>query len=73
MSQLARLLNYLESHDGITVLEAFQELKICCLHKRIAELSPKVARMGYIIEDEWETTSGGARVVRHRLNHVAYG
>lgn len=73
MTQKAKLLTYMQTHDGVTVLEAFQELHICCLHKRISELKPVLAQMGYILNDEWETTSGGARVVRHRLERVALG
>lgn len=74
MTQNARLLSFLETHpDGITVLEAFSELKICCLHKRLSELEPTLAGMGYVIDDKWEKTPGGARVVRHRLVRIAYG
>ena len=70
MGQLAKLLDYVETHDGVTVLEAFSELRICSLHSRLAELR----RLGINFEDSWETTPGGARVVRHRLNSkVAYG
>lgn len=73
MTQKAKLLAYLQTHDGVTVLEGFQELRICCLHKRLAELEPVLAQLGYILNDEWETTSGGARVVRHRLERIAIG
>ena len=73
MTQNARLLTYLEAHDGITVLEAAYELQIFCLHKRLSELQPLLARMGYVLNDEWETTTGHKRVVRHRLENIAYG
>lgn len=72
-SQVQRLFDYMQTHDGVSVLEAFQELKICCLHKRIAEMVPLAAKQGFIVDDQWETTSGGARVVRHRLERVAVG
>lgn len=73
MSQKSKLFDYLLTHDGISVLEAFSELKICCLHKRLSELEPELAGRGYVLDDTWETTPGGARVVRHRLAKVAYG
>ena len=73
MTQNSRILAYLETHDGLTVLEAFSELRVCCLHKRLSELQPVIAKMGYILDDEWETTAGGARVVRHRLSRVVLG
>ena len=68
LSQNARLLAYLESHDGITQLEAFTELKICRLSERIREIERE-----YIISHDPEKTSGGARVVRYRLERIAYG
>ena len=72
--QNARLLSYLETHpEGVTIFEAMFNLGIGCLHKRLSEISPIVAKMGYIIDDEWETTSSGARVVRHRLTRINYG
>ena len=68
------LIDYLEHHpEGITIFEAMFNLGIGCLHKRLSEIEREVSRRGYIIEDEWETTSKGARVKRHRLTHVAYG
>jgi len=71
-TQNARLLCYLESHEsGITIFEAMFELGIGCLHKRLSELQPIITKMGYILDDEWETTPGGARVVRHRLSRIA--
>jgi hypothetical protein len=73
MGQKAKLLSYLQTHDGITVLEAAYDLKVFCLHKRLSELEPVLTQMGYILNDEWETTSGGARVVRHRLERIAIG
>ena len=38
-SQCQRLLAYLKRHKkGITTMEAFRELGITCVHKRIAEI-----------------------------------
>lgn len=70
MSQNARLLNYLESHqNGITQLEAFNAIGCCRLSERIRELE----RLGFTIDHEPEKTPGGARVVRYRLTKIAYG
>lgn len=69
-SQLARLLNYLERHDsGITQLEAFNTLGICRLSERCRELEKR----GFLIDHQPEKTSGGARVVRYKLERIAYG
>jgi len=68
MSQNAKLLTYLESHDGITQLESFNTLGICRLSERIRELE-----RFYLIEHQPEKTQSGARVIRYRLNKVAYG
>lgn len=38
MNQKQALLNYLKRNQGITTWVAFDQLGICCLHKRIAEL-----------------------------------
>mgnify|MGYP001574898448 CR=1 FL=1 len=70
MTQNARILNWLESHDdGITTLEASDNLRICRLSERIREIE----RLGFLIEHEPERTSGGARIMRYRLLRVAYG
>ena len=68
-TQNAKLLNYLESHDGITQLESFNALGICRLSERIRELE----RHDILIEHEPEKTTAGARVMRYRLNRIAYG
>lgn len=74
VTQNAKLIDYLQTHsEGVTIFSAMFELGIGCLHKRLSEISPKVAKLGYIIEDEWEKTPGGARVVRHRLTRINYG
>ena len=61
--QNLRLYEYLKTHDGVTTLEAFTYLGICRLSERIRELEDD----RYIIDRQWETTQGGARVVRYRL------
>lgn len=68
-SQNARLLAFLESHEGVTQLEAFNALGCCRLSERIREIE----RAGYLIEHEPEKTPGGARVIRYRLTRIAYG
>ena len=70
MTQNARILNWLESHDeGITTLEASDNLRICRLSERIREIE----RLGFLIDHEPERTAGGARVIRYRLQRIAYG
>ena len=69
MTQNARLLNYLETHDGVTQLDAFNALGCCRLSERVRELE----RLGFLIEHEPERTAGGARVIRYRLQRIAYG
>jgi hypothetical protein len=70
-TQCQRLLAYLKRHPkGITVLEAFQHLGICCLHKRIGELeSYDLSRdhVGHTITRTRERTQGGATVTRYKL------
>ena len=63
-TQCQRLLAYLKRHKkGITVLEAFQHLGICCLHKRISELE----QAGHRITRTPEVTPGHATVTRYKL------
>ena len=70
MTQNAQLLNWLESHNnGITTLEASDNLRICRLSERIREIE----RLGFLIEHEPERTAGGAGVIRYRLQRIAYG
>ena len=70
MTQLDKLMNYLESHDGITTLEATIQLGICRLSERIRELE----REGVSVRHDPEKTPNGARVIRYRLDDkVAYG
>ena len=69
MTQNARILNWLESHDeGITTLEASDNLRICRLSERIREIE----RLGFLIDHEPERTANGARVIRYRLQRIAY-
>ena len=43
-TQCQRLLAYLrKNRKGITTMEAFEHLRITCVHKRIAELEAKLA------------------------------
>lgn len=63
MTQLPRLLAYLQTHAGITQLEAFNTLGCCRLSERVRDLE----RLGYVIEHRPEKTQGGARVVRYLL------
>ena len=63
VGQLARLLTYLQEHDGITQLEAFYALSICRLSERCRELE----RHSYLIGRTPERTVSGARVIRYRL------
>ena len=67
MTQLPRLLNWLETHDGITQLEAFNGIGCCRLSQRVIELEA----LGYVIEHRAEKTKGGARVIRYRLLKAA--
>ncbi len=69
MTQNAQLLSYLETHDGISTLEAMERLRILRLSERCRELE----RLGYLIEHEPERTSTGKRIMRYRLLRVAYG
>ena len=70
MTQNARLLNFLERNPaGITQLEAFNTLGCCRISERVRELEG----LGYLIEHEPERTTSGARVMRYRLQRIAYG
>ena len=68
MSQCAKLLAYLEAHDGISTLEAMEQLRICRLSERIRELE----RHGIVIEHEPDR-SNNARFIRYKLLRIAYG
>jgi hypothetical protein len=69
MTQNSRLLEWLWSHDGITQLEAFNAIGCCRLSERIRELE----RGEYLIQRTPERTASGARVIRYRLERIAYG
>jgi hypothetical protein len=74
-TQCQRLLAYLKKHrKGITTMEAFRELGITCLHKRIGEIDGK-----HIGSDDYgyaicvritrtrERTASGSIVTRYKL------
>lgn len=76
-SQCQRLLAYLrKNRKGITTMEAFRELGITCVHKRIAELEEQfwiewmpeqsAAPVNRIIRTP-ERTAEGARIIRYKL------
>jgi len=50
VNQPAKLLAYLQRHGSITTMEAFQNLGITCVHKRIADLE----RLDFVIEHKDE-------------------
>jgi hypothetical protein len=78
-SQCQRLLAYLRKHrKGITTMEAFEHLRITCVHKRISELENEgtVARdengfpywkRPYRITRTKERTATGSIVTRYKL------
>lgn len=70
-SQCQRLLAYLKRHKkGITTMEAFRELGITCVHKRIAELELTREFMefgGLDITRTKERTATGSIVTRYKL------
>lgn len=74
-TQCQQLLAYIKKNrKGITTMEAFEHLRITCLHKRIAELE---RTSDYNINSKsWsfptitrtrETTATGSTVTRYRL------
>lgn len=74
-SQCQRLLSYLrKNRKGITTMEAFEHLRITCVHKRIAEIDgmPIVAPDGHCagwvnITRTPERTASGSIVTRYKL------
>ena len=75
-TQRQRLLAYLKrNRKGITTMEAFEHLRITCLHKRIAELeeyaeaisSPPWIIHPYRIRRTKERTASGSIVTRYKL------
>lgn len=75
-SQCQRLLAYLKKHrKGITTMEAFRELGITCVHKRIAELEttwlidPRtmMTLQPPVITRSPERTASGSTVTRYKL------
>ena len=80
-SQCQRLLAYLKKNrKGITTMEAFEHLRITCVHKRIAEIED-TARIpchtlpcGTFVPSTWyyitrtpERTASGSTVTRYKL------
>ena len=63
------VLEWCETHDGLTTAEATDNLRIFRLSERIRELE----RLGYWFDHVPERTPGGARVMRYSLIRVAYG
>ena len=75
-SQCQRLLSYLrKNRKGITTMEAFEHLRITCVHKRIAELenehdvlaAPPWLRYRHTIFRNKERTATGSIVTRYKL------
>ena len=75
-SQAQRLLAYLKKNrKGITTMEAFRELGITCVHKRIADLESIGAELlqppwfapAYHIIRTPERTASGSIVTRYKL------
>ena len=77
-TQCQRLLAYLRRHKkGITTMEAFEHLRITCVHKRIAELEsvthpPQfngvvIPKRVYWITRTPERTATGSIVTRYKL------
>jgi hypothetical protein len=74
-TQCQRLLVYLKKHrKGITTMEAFEHLRITCVHKRIAELEECIHRdertqtlYQVIIDRKPERTASGSIVTRYKL------
>ena len=70
-SQCQLLLAYLKKHrKGITTMEAFEHLRITCVHKRIAELEQTREFMefgGRNMLRIKERTASGSIVTRYKL------
>ena len=63
-TQQAAVLNWLQSHGGLTVREAVTELGVMSLPKRIEELR----RSGHCITTTYRKTNSGARYGVYQLN-----
>ena len=57
ITQRARVLDYLKTHDGLTVMEAVSDMGILSLPKRIEELR----KAGHPITLTYKVTKSGAR------------
>lgn len=72
-SQCQRLLSYLrKNRKGITTMEAFRELGITCVHKRISDLERSWEFDGFAFDSPTitrtpERTASGSIVTRYKL------
>jgi hypothetical protein len=75
-TQKQALLSWLKRHrKGITTMEAFEHLRMTCVHKRIGELesdyerltAPPWIRQRYPITRTPERTATGSTVTRYKL------
>jgi len=74
-TQCQRLLAYLrKNRKGITTMEAFENLRITCLHKRISELEESLhfnertnTLFRVVITRSTERTESGSTVTRYKL------
>ena len=48
-NQIKRIVEYLNTHDGITQYEAIKNISVMRLASRICDMK----RLGYVIRDEW--------------------
>lgn len=63
MSQTARVLSWLQTHDGLTPAQAYEQIGSLRLAARVSELREQ----GYPIVTETYVTPKGARVAFYRL------
>ena len=63
MTQLARIVRYLEIHGSISTREAMHSLECYRCSERIRELE----RLGYVFDHQPEITDNGARIMRYVL------
>lgn len=63
ITQRAKVLNYLRTHDGLTVRTAVTELNIMSLPKRVEELK----KDGHDIRTDYQRTPNGSKFGVYRL------
>ena len=61
--QTVRVLEFMQTHDGITSWEAFESLNILSLPRRIKDLREQ----GYNIEMTWQRRPNGEKFGLYRL------